>query len=87
MSKEFFVAIQQWIDEGFPYQDGMFNSKVGLCSNANYFGIPEETTRSWFNEVCYPFNKNRDDYIKERNNNTLYQNPKRLAFIKSQLEK
>lgn len=37
----------------------------------------------YFSRNDFPFNNGYYDYLSEKNNDTLYQNPKRLAFIQN----
>ena len=94
--QQFCIYMQDWIDSAFPKKSDV-STEAGLCKNLkNYlhnlfkddlyrlFRITSEDylhTEVFFN-CCFPFNTNRDEYVKEEVSHTFYQNEKRLAFIK-----
>lgn len=83
--KQFFVAIQQWIDSGCPIYDTFVRS-VGLCNNFEKFGQGQMTELKdllelEFGDGGYPFG-GPTIYCKEQAYYKMYQNPERLAFIR-----
>jgi hypothetical protein len=69
-----------------------FHGGYGLCLNyerrCRFNGSPPDTEPvDILGECWHPFNASRDEYLIEKRNLKVYQNPKRLAFIKSWAEK
>ena len=91
----FLKAISEWVEVGCPYFNHYgFLPSSGLCTNLTIYCYNnllnfEDTLnveghlKQMFNgRGHYPFNNTGEDYFEEIGEETLYLNPKRLAFIK-----
>lgn len=92
--KNFYKAIQTWIDNGCPEDNQhYFVIYVGLCNNLEWLGgerIIENCKLRWemveqFRAAglspAYPFG-GHEELMKEKESRTIYSNPARLAWIK-----
>lgn len=91
----FYIVFNQWIKDGFPATERRFTRRHGLCTNlANYlepvtldqYRVMIAELSDSFHEVGlsanYPFNPNgTDEYIKESDSFTIYENKARLDWI------
>ena len=87
--RQFFRDIHKWIKEGCPKINARhFRPDVGLCSNYRLWcdtGKKQEAEEPFHFESLHPFNSGVHQYNSEADNDTIYQNAKRLAYIKKYL--
>lgn len=81
--KQFFIDLQAWVDAGFP-EHSIFETDAGICLNLeNYDIYLVYDLEEIFDFKDYPFNDNkRVSFDNECDTDTLWQNSKRLAFVK-----
>lgn len=93
--KLFYIAMQAWIDSGFKVNPHGFIHCVGLCTNALRYDIAtgdfnheahtdlkNHLASSFDGDAECPFNGCLENYHREKDYSSMYQNPKRLAWIK-----
>lgn len=89
VQRQFYREIQKWISEGMK-DHPIFRKDFGLCSTYRFWGYHTDnkihdirddfkTAKLHFN---LPFNKTMQDYDKERTSDSIYMNPRRIAWIK-----
>lgn len=88
--KQFYREIQQWIDDGCPEHD-VFKTYRPLCRSINAWSsfdphLSAELKGQFLTAGLhrdYPFNMgDPDNYGDEANDDTVFKNPARLAWIK-----
>ena len=91
--KQFFKDIDQWVEAGFPEHES-FSTDYGICKNlldylrdcpvcsSTQIKLITDVLDILMGNSSLPFNIDYFDYKWEQHTNTLYTNPKRLAFIK-----
>ena len=91
--RQFFREINKWIQEGYPPHLAFSRSR-GLCTNYTYWCVAnskkEHSMLLYFLSLGYdlpahPFDDTLEDLLKATNQKTIFQNPKRLAFIKKHI--
>lgn len=94
--KEFYQDIQDWVDQGCPtYNYYAFSTGVGLCTNLLGWSYKKELNSGLLQKQLeaefiqaklppnYPFNwGDGDDYTKEVIYRSMYNNSRRLQWIK-----
>ena len=87
--RQFFRDIHKWIKEGCPKENTHhFSPKAGLCTNYKAWCVKHNKQRvqkPFHFEGWYPFNANSVHYNSESEYTIIYQNAKRLAYIKKYL--
>lgn len=97
--KAFYLAYAAWLDDGADVNDS-FTRDTGLCycllgycgdlSPDERDGYERELTAQ-FTDVGlsknFPFNKDETDYWKASAEDSHYLNPKRIAWVRNQVEK
>lgn len=91
--RQFFRDINKWIQEGCqPHRT--FYRFGGLCTNYALWctdnckkrhSIKLYFHRLGYDSPVYPFDDTIEDLLKEIREETIFQNPKRLAFIKKHI--
>lgn len=88
--RQFFREINKWIQEGCPHHRA-FSRFIGLCRNYTYwcadnrkkrYRIEVHFCRPGYDSPVHPFDDTIEDLLKAIDQETIFQNPKRLAFIK-----
>ena len=88
--RQFFRDINKWVKEGCPPHRA-FSRFTGLCTNYRYwcadnrkkqYDMKAHFYRLGYNSLVHPFDDTVDDLLKAIEQETIFQNPKRLAFIK-----
>ena len=89
VQRQFYREIQKWISEGMKAHP-IFRKDVGLCSvyflwgchtNNKIHNIRDDFEAAGLHSDL-PFNESLLDYNKERTTDSIYMNPRRLAWIK-----
>lgn len=87
--RQFFRDIHKWIKDGCPKENTHhFSSTAGLCTNYNIWCFKhnkQPAQKPFHFEDSYPFNENSFHYQSEIKYTTIYQNAKRLEYIKKYL--
>lgn len=90
--KKFFVDLQKWIEAGTP-DDRVFSRYAGLCSNCEHYfkhrtSYSKELQRMFKRRKrpVIPFNAAMIEYTQEVEHGTVWNNRKRLAFVKRHAE-
>ena len=87
--RQFFREINKWIQEGCPPHRA-FSRYTGLCINYTYWCTANRKKhhdmkallyRLGYDSLVHPFDDTLDDLLKASDQETIFQNPKRLAFI------
>ena len=89
VQRQFYREIQKWISEGMK-DHPIFHKDVGICStyrlwghlNKNKIHDIETDFETAGLHSDFPFNENLLDYTEERTADSLYMNPRRIAWIK-----
>lgn len=97
MLKEYLRSVQAWVAQGCP-ESGIYSHGFGLCRNTFGF-LPGdweaiEKLRSELKEAFradgldpnYPFNSSGKDYDNDCFTHSVWDNPKRLAWMKKHAE-
>ena len=91
--RQFFREINKWIQEGCP-PHRTFSRYTGLCINYTYWctanrkkhhDMKAHLYRLGYDSLVHPFDDTLDDLLKASDQETIFQNPKRLAFIKKHI--
>lgn len=91
--RQFFREINKWIQEGCPPHRA-FSRFLGLCRNYEYwcadnrkkqYSIEVYFCRLGYDSPVHPFDDTFEDLMKAIDQETIFQNPKRLAFIKKHI--
>ena len=91
--KLFFLFMQTWIDGGCGSNKYGIDTGFGLCravlrwasfneSNPEHRFVIKRELTALFDEQSFPFNEDCGEFEKEEFDKTMYQNPKRLNFVK-----
>lgn len=98
--KAFYLAYSTWLDEGANGHP-IFSRHAGLCSNVSWFGrhhgLSYRTANDLEDELkmqfadasmdsTYPFD-DCTSYCSNCNDETQHLNPKRIAWVRNQVEK
>lgn len=97
MLKAYLQSVQAWVEQGCP-KSGIYSHGFGLCRNTFRF-LPgdwesSEKLRIELEEALmadgldpeYPFNSSGEDYDNECFLLSIWDNPKRLAWVKKHAE-
>lgn len=73
-----------WLDER---SNSWFTPEFGLCTNSGRFdqrfgSLLYTELENIFEGKTYPFNEDAQDYFLEKQQKRVYENPKRIAFLK-----
>lgn len=91
--RQFFRDINKWIKEGCPSHRTFFRFG-GLCTNYKDWCIDNHkkhhSMKLYFHHLGYdsiihPFDETLNDILEAINHCTIFENPKRLAFIKKHI--
>lgn len=97
MLKEYLQSVQVWIEQGCP-RNAPYIVTCGLCRNTyNFFPgdweAIEKLQRELEDAFCadgldpdYPFNSSGEDYDNDCFTLSMWENPKRLAWVKKHAE-
>ena len=89
VQRQFYREIQKWISRGMK-DHPIFHKDIGLCvtyrlwgayTNNKIHSMVNDFTTAGLHHV-FPFNESRPDYNKELWTDSIYMNPRRLAWIK-----
>ena len=87
--RQFFRDIHKWIKEGCQEENThYFSPNVGLCTNYKTWCFKHNKHRAqkpFHFDGSYPFNATVKHYFSEVEYTVIYQNAKRLAYIKKYL--
>ena len=89
--RQFFRDISAWIKQGCT-EDKTFSTAVWLCYNYKLWCSINGKTNHWkdgkapfialgYNSNINPFNSDTRSLLEESEQDTIYKNPQRLAFI------
>lgn len=98
--KQFYKEILDWVDKGMA-ENSVFKSDTGLCENLKRWFYNEDMEyyqdilystvelQYWiflqkYNSRHYPFCGVKE-YVSEQEQKSIYQNPVRIAFLRSQV--
>lgn len=98
--KAFYLAYAAWLDDGAPTEQSTFSRKYGLCANVRVYARNRDMLGDDVeNELRYqlieagldyylPFNSpETNDYWDDVSNEVQHLNPKRIAWVRNQVEK
>lgn len=91
--RQFFRDIDKWIKEGCPHHL-TFSRYTGLCTNYALWcidnckknhGMKLYFHHLGYDSIAHPFDDTIEDLSEAIHQETIFQNPKRLAFIKKHI--
>lgn len=92
MLKAYLQSVQAWIERGCP-EGAPYSRKCGLCRNVYKFEfggrIHSSLTLAFHQQkldITYPFNSSFQDYENECFLLSVWDNPRRLAWVKKHAE-
>ena len=93
--RQFLTEWLQWAEDGAP-EHPSFDAKFGLCHNAEYFGaltssrlsidLEDEIFHLLGGRGSSPYPFGVEEYHQARIRSTQHLNPKRLTWVREQLE-
>lgn len=91
--RQFFRDINKWIQEGCPPHKtflrytGLCTSYVNWCADnrKKHYGMELYIRHLGYDSIAHPFDGTIEDLLRAIDRETIFQNPKRLVFIKKHI--